>query len=133
MSTTPSPAAPTTSTVDLPARTLSVLDAPVPLVHAVAHADERGYFTGVVAVPTEEMMRLSEHGDYDAFYDNLLNRLVVSCDAYSMAYQIVGVSEDGQTLYVEASTSIADLAAYDPDWLVEEGATREQVDRLLGR
>lgn len=110
-----------TTTATLPAQTLTVLTKPTPLTEAIQHLDQRtGHYTAVIAVPTEEMTGEHERG-VDAFYDNLCNRLTTDSDAFSMTYQILGASPDGQTLYVRASNNLVEYLRADPEWATEQG------------
>lgn len=109
-----------TNTVTLPAQTLTVLNGPTPLTEAIKHLDGHGYYTAVIAVPTTEMTGESERG-FDDFYDNLCNRLTTDSDAFSMHYQILGVSPDGRTFYVRASNNLVEYLRADPVWATEQG------------
>lgn len=109
-----------TTTVDLPAQTLTVLDAPTSLTEAVKHLDTYGNYAAVVAVPTADMMGERE-GGFDAFYDNLCNLLTTDADAFSMTYQVLAAAPDGNTLYVRVSNNLAEYLHANPDFAAENG------------
>ena len=109
------------ATITLPAQNLTVLDGPTPLTEAINHLDlKTGYYTAVIAVPVTEMTAENERG-FDEFYDNLCNRLTTNADAFSMTYQIVGVSPDGRTLYVRVANNLIEYLRADPIWATEQG------------
>lgn len=107
-----------TTTVTLPAQTLTVLTKPTPLTEAIKHLDGEGYYHGVVAIPAAKI--LGRDG-YDDFYDTLCNALTADSDAYAMDYQVLGVSEDGQTFYIAASNNLVEYLRSDPIWATEQG------------
>lgn len=109
-----------TSTITLPAQTLTVLDAPTPLVEAVQHLDENGYYTAVVAIPKSHLMAEYER-DFDEFYDTLCNALSANSDAFSISYQVLGVSPDGDTMYVAVENNLAGYLTDTPEVAAEHG------------
>lgn len=110
-----------TTLITLPAQTLTVLTEPTPLTDAITQIDQRtGYYTAVIAVPTADITGEHERG-FDAFYDNLCNRLTTDSDAFSMTYQILGATPDGQTLYVRVSNNLVEYLRADPERATEQG------------
>lgn len=117
------------TTVTLPEQTLTLLDSPMPLKDAVKSLDTEGYFTADLAVPTETMLagHDSKYG-YDAFYDDLANRLSTGSDAYSVKYHVLGASPDGKTLYVRVSNNLLEYLRTDLEWAVEHGIDMSGFD-----
>lgn len=106
--------------ITIPAQTLTVLDAPTPLTEAVQHLDENGYYTAVVAIPKTHLMAEYER-DFDEFYDTLCNALSADSDAYSISYQVLCVSPDGDTMYVAVENNLANYLNNNPDVAAEHG------------
>lgn len=106
------------ATITLPTQTLTILDHPTPLAEAVKHLDDDGCYQAVVAIPATDLLGERERG-YDHFYDTLCNALSEDSDAFSMSYQVLGVSPDGQTFYVAASNNLTEMLDADPDLAAE--------------
>lgn len=105
---------PNTTTITLPAQTLTVLTAPTPLADTIGHLDNEGYYHAVVAIPADDILGEREHG-FDHFYDTLCHALSTNSDAFSMSYQVLGVSSDGRTFYVAACNNIAEMLRAYPE------------------
>lgn len=101
-----------TRTVATPARDFEVLQRPLTIEEAAELVDdESGYVSGIVEVRADEYFGAGL--DYDAFYDGLTDKLIAGVQPVGTSATIRGVSDDGQTLYVEVGTDFAEWQSGD--------------------